>query len=328
MASKFTYDTNILRIREVFAINPQKQSFIEPYQIPMIYTEGRLKWWSGAELLSTIQVPSTSTSALDLLEEIQPGLSSLSTSFGSTIGYVITSTVAGLGTAGYVSTSYLEQKIIDLSYVYHYISATTLYDVIANLGNLSVIGGLPNPMGAIHSNYPANSGYVSTTHIQAYGFTQSSIGWTGANATQTTLSNATAIQSITIPLQWYSTQIVSSTQLSLDIFANLVLAPAAGAGDGLSNAVTFQTYCSRTGYNTPLGEALSVVIPSNVSSYTLGTLRLPFTQGTLIQDNIPLGYPTSLDLHFYQSNAASQTLAITTAIPKPNGVFVTLNNLN
>jgi hypothetical protein len=326
MASKFTYDTNILRIREVFAINPQKQDFIQPYQIPMIYTEGRLKWWSTVEFLSSISVPSASTSVLNLLEAIQPGLSSLSTAVYSTLAYALPSTVTGLGTAGYVSTSYLQNAINQLSLVNQYISATTLYDVIANLGNLAIIGGQVNPMGMIGSNFTSGYGYVSTSHITKYGLLESSIGWTGSNARFTTLGNDSEVNSVVVPIHWYSTQIVSSTQFTVDVFANLLVTPS-NVLDGIHSTIHLSSFFTRTGYNTPLGEHVTIEIPYGVSSYTIGSLRFPFSQTTLRQDSNPNGYPTSLQLKFAQSNEAGQDIAITTAIPTKSGVFVTLNNL-
>jgi hypothetical protein len=326
MASKFTYDTNILRIREVIAINPQKQDFIQPFEIPMIYTEGRLKWWSTIEFLSAISVPSASTSVLNLLEAIQPGLSSLSTAIYSTLADALPSTVAGLGTAGYVSTSYLQNAINQLSYVNQYISATTLYDVIANLGNLAIIGGLVNPMSMIGSNFTSGYGYISTSHLTKYGLLESSIGWTGSNERFTTIPNANKIDSVVVPIHWYSTQIVSSTQLTIDVFANMLLTPASGS-EGFVSTIFLSSFFTRTGYNTPLGEPVTLEIPYGVSSYTVGSLRFPFTQQTLSQDSNPNGYPFSLQMKFSQSNDSAQDIAITTAIPTKSGVFVTLNNL-
>ncbi len=329
MASKFTYDTNILRIREVFAINPQKQDFIQPFEIPMIYTEGRLKWWSTIEFLSAISVPSASTSVLNLLEAIQPGLSSLSTAVYSTLAEALPSTVAGLGTAGYVSTSYLQNAINQLSYVNQYISATTLYDVIANLGNLAIIGGLVNPMSMIGSNFTSGYGYISTSHLTKYGLLESSIGWTGSNERFTTIANnaANGSNSIVVPMNWYSTQIVSSTQLTIDVFTNMLVTPASGGPEGFVSTVYLSSFFTRTGYNTPLGEPVTLEIPYGVSSYTVGSLRFPFTEQTLRQDIVPYGYPPSLQLKFRQSNDSAQDIAITTAIPTKSGVFVTLNNL-
>jgi hypothetical protein len=323
MASKFTYDTNILRIREVFAINPQKQSFIEPYQIPMIYNEGRLKWWSPLEFFSSISVGTTSTTVLDLLNAIQPGLSSLS----SAISSVLVSTVNGLGDAGYVSTSYLENKIRLLSYVYHYISATTLYDVVANLGNLSIIGGLPNPMGQIGCNYPVNRGFVSTQYLSTYGYKMSSINWIGENYHQAPFVTGTVLDGPVVPINWFSTQIVSSTQFFIDINTNLVLTPDVGQGTGIQTTVNFSTFFTRAGaYVVPLGEPVVIDIPPGLSSYTIGSMRFPFNHCNIRETGID-GFPDSLQLRFYQTNAADQNLAITSAIPKTSGVFATLNNL-
>lgn len=49
MASRNTVDTNILRIRDVFAINPLTSELIQPAEIPVIGEKGRLKWMSSIE---------------------------------------------------------------------------------------------------------------------------------------------------------------------------------------------------------------------------------------------------------------------------------------
>ena len=85
MSSRYTVDTNILRIRDVYALNPLNADYVQVLQIPSIDVNGKLRWYSTLELLSSISVPSVSCSVLDILTSVQPGISTMSTIQGSTI---------------------------------------------------------------------------------------------------------------------------------------------------------------------------------------------------------------------------------------------------
>ena len=136
-------------------------------------SNGLVSWFSSINLLSSIYIPiptptnpAYSTPALEILQNIQPGLSTLSTILGSTIQTQFVSTIGGLAQSGFVNTSALDERTTILSQVYHYISATTLYDIIANLGNLRWITDNAGPLRLIQDelgNFPSFSGgYIST----------------------------------------------------------------------------------------------------------------------------------------------------------------------
>ena len=131
MTSKISYDTNLLRVRELYAVNKTTNDFIQPFAVPITGNQGEVLWFSTIEFLSTITIPPTNIPLVDLLDQIQPGLSSLSTQNGrlfSTNTSTLTSrlvssvanstppnfstpmysTVAGLGSAGYLSTVNIE----------------------------------------------------------------------------------------------------------------------------------------------------------------------------------------------------------------------------
>ena len=195
MSSRFTIDTNILRIRDVFAFNPANADFIQPGSVPVIATSGKVQWLSSLQFLSTISIPSLSTNILGILEIIQPGLSSLSTAQALTL----MSTVEGLGSSGYVSTSGLYYETSHLSLQYGYISSTTLVDCIAALGNMQTITGYPgNPSGlGPMGMFPAGvdktlgpRGYVSTLNPGEYHTYRSTLGLLGANFRNRSISFA------------------------------------------------------------------------------------------------------------------------------------------
>jgi hypothetical protein len=165
--SRTTLDTSYLRIREVFAINPQNKDFIKPLQIPSIGANGQLVWYSSLQLLSSISIPTTSCSVLDILTTVQSGISTLSTIQSSTLNYAFPSTVEGLVYSGYATQGYVQNQTSLLSQDKKYISATTLYDVITHLADMRWITDNAGPMGLIggpHNQYGSNlsGGYISS----------------------------------------------------------------------------------------------------------------------------------------------------------------------
>ena len=131
--SRDSLDTDILRIRNVTAINPKNQDYIQPQHIPNIGRQGVLQWYSSLQFLSTILIPSTGCTALDILTTVQGGISTMSTIQSLALTNSFVSTVLGLQESGYVDTSYILNRINNLSGDYGYISTTSLYDIINNL---------------------------------------------------------------------------------------------------------------------------------------------------------------------------------------------------
>ena len=85
MSSRFTVDTTYLKIRDVFAFNANSGEVIQRDSVPVIGHEGHLDWKSSLEFISSISVPTLSTTVLGILSRIQPGLSSLSSVYFSTV---------------------------------------------------------------------------------------------------------------------------------------------------------------------------------------------------------------------------------------------------
>jgi len=165
--SRTSYVADFLQIRTVVALNPIDGSYIPPSQIPITTTNGLLQWYSTVNFLSTIYMPSSlSTSILDVLQAVQPGLSTLSTVICSTIQSQLVSTVGGLSNSGYATTADIDNRTTLLSQEYGYISSTTLYDIITHLGDLSWIMAYGGPMPFCKNQtgpFPAlTGGYIST----------------------------------------------------------------------------------------------------------------------------------------------------------------------
>jgi hypothetical protein len=266
--------------------------------------------------LSTLSVPTQSTSVLDILTAVKPGLSTLSTAITTTLGMGLGSTVRGLGTIGYVSTQTLLREVQHLATNYGYISSTTLFDSFLCLADLKKIHAL-GPMGMF--NPVMSNGYVSTINPGEYHIYKSSLGITGANAFNTPLLIIpnTPIPTVDIDIRGFSTHIVGTSKMKIDVAANLSATYAGSPSYPLTTLSSFLVSGTR-----PVGTPVRI-------SYTNSNV----TQATLsffLDSNDLTPFPTTpLQLNHRMTNVGSLTTPIaslTTWIPDINGVFVTLDN--
>jgi hypothetical protein len=332
-SSRNTIDTDILRIREVFAFNPNSQDFIQPYQLPMISQNGRLRWWSTLELLSSISVPAVSCSVLDILQTVQPGISTISTVLVSTFTHFLNSTAVGLGSMGgsndtngqqyftgngYVSTSRLFDELAKLSGTWSYISSTTLYDVINRLGHLKFIGDDLGPMSFIGSNYEENVGYVSTAHCGEYRIYRSTVSKLGPNLIEVSGSNNQELQSVSIDVRGYQTHLVSTSKLILDVDVNM----SAEYKNGLQTSATFSNFLKHSDTQQIIGT--QVIFDLEPSQSTLNIGRLSFMVKK--EDLIP--WPTQINLRHVQSNSSNDSITLRTNVPSKGGIMAVMDNLD
>lgn len=213
---RYTLDTNIIKIRDVFAMDSKSGAVIQYDSFPVIGDEGHLVWKSSLEFLGGISC--LSTTVLELLEAIQPGLSTLSTNFTKGFNSMSVSSIDGLGET-YLTSSRFMTNITELSIEHGYISTTSFYDCVGSLSKMDFITQKIGPMiiflQAVDSNLPP-SGYISTINPGKYHNYYSTLGFTGG------LNNAninTGIQSLSLDLGGF--QILGSSKLRLDINANV-----------------------------------------------------------------------------------------------------------
>jgi hypothetical protein len=323
--SKFTYDTNILRIREVTALSSSNSAFIQPGQIPMIAQQGALKWYSTLEFFSTMSVPSLSCSVLDILSSVQPGISTMSSIQTSTFTTFLRSTVAGLGSAGlsqlgqgYVSTSKLNDTVAMLSYNYGYISATTLYDCLTSLGSLRNIGDNFGPMARIGSNF--TGGYVSTLNPGEYTIYLSTVYNEGGNLFNTSITNGDNRTSAQIRVAGFSNHLVATSKMTVDVMANLQM----NFAGNLTGTCYVSSYLTAVGDTKQIGEPVRLAIYAGASNCSLANLRYLLKKSDLTP------CPDVLQVHHVANftNPGANTATITTWIPEQNGLFLTLNNVD
>jgi len=305
MSSKITLDTTTLLIRDLIVKNPDTEQAIPDNYIPVIGGQGVVKWKEPYEFLSTVSIPTLSNSFVGMLGMIRPGLSSLSTAFYSSLTSTMTSTVAGLGSMGYVSSSRLYTEIQGLG-DRGYISSTTLFNCINNLGNLTTFATTLRFTDGVTRNF-GNVGYVSTLHPGEYKIYQSSLGLQGSNLNAVNVTAEQIKESAVIDIGGFSRHIVGSSKMKIDINTNLGITHSGAA------LTTLSTFLMTNTLTTPVG--LPVVM-----SYTTNTTSMGNVSFLLNSNDIR----NNTTLKLCHSSGRSGT--ITTTIPLSGGIHITLDN--
>ncbi len=301
MASRFTLDTNILRIRDVFAFNPSNADFIQAEEIPIMGKKGQLKWYSSLEFLSSISIPTTSTNALDLLQQIQPGLSSFSTI---------------LGENDYVTQEELDTTVTELSGTYKYISATTLYDCFVHLGDMQIIG---NELGPMISGSNLSGGYVSTVHPGEYRIYHSTLFNQQSNIARSDVANlGQNISTATFSLAGFNSNIVNSSKMKLDIQTNMNI----NFYDGICDTWTISSFLLNQATGALVGTPHVIDFPVNYSNAYIGNVSF------LLRSNDFAVFPNTVRLCHRITTAIDSNCDFFSGVPRRNGIFVTLDNLD
>ena len=317
MASRNTLDTNLLRVRTVTAFNPTTSDFIQPAQIPVIGDQGGVKWMSSLEFLSSISVPKVRCSVLDILNTVQPGISTMSTITASTLKTYLMSTVGGLGQSSYVSTSQMNLELDFLSQRHgFYISSTTLYDVIVALSNLSVIEGIgPIPNARASAGSRLSGGYVHTVNPGHYTRYQSSLG--GGHMMNATLTSGAGYPGVTVDIGGYKDKFVNTSKLTVDVFNGVNVTFTGGAPAGTA----FSTFLvsTNTGGLT-VGDPVVYNIPTGTTTFSIPMSRFFIPPTGINRENVP----TSLTVGYRTNTGAT----LTENVPTIGGIFVTLDNMD
>jgi hypothetical protein len=299
MASRFTLDTNILRIRDVFAFNPSNADFIQPLQIPIMGNKGQLKWYSSIELLSSISVPTTNTNVLDLLQQIQPGLSSISTYIGE---------------GDFVTQATLDETVTQLSFTYKYISNTTLYDCFVNLGDMQVIG---NELGPMITGSNLSGGYVSTVNPGEYRTYYSTVDNTGVNIMAHDVANTGSNYSTAIfSLAGYSAKRLPYSKMSVDIHTNMNV----NFYDGICDTWTISSFLLNQATGAIVGRPEVADFPPNYSNANIGSVKF------FLNSNDLTPFPNVVRLCHRITTPIDSNCDLSTGVPRKNGIFVTLDN--
>jgi len=302
-------DTKLLKIRDVFCLNPSNSDYIQPGSIPAVGDAGHIEWVSSVNFMTYIGAATVNNIVT---------FSSLSTYTVST-GLNLASTVAGLGSLpngqDYVSSSKLTNLINGLSITHGYVSSTSLYDSITHLGDMRQITDQIGVMVKFLSGNGSNlsGGYVSTMNPGYYRIYKSTLGLGGGNLNQVLADGATATSG-SLNIGGFANKIVPASHLRLDINANITLGYS-GSGPTTTSFSTFL-----------VNQANSQVVGTPVSLTFNGANAMMTNLSFILKSSQLTPYPTTLQIRHRLVNGQSSNATLVTQIPQSGGVFATLDN--
>jgi hypothetical protein len=298
-------DTNILTVRNIIAFRPTEwQTHIQPNSAPAIDAIGNLKWKSSLEFISTMKEVSP-------IFQIQTGLSTFITGSEANMKRVLQSTVAGLGSIDYISTSGLEKSINMLTYASGYIDSPSFYDCVNHLTQLEDITRYVGPMVKFirsSGNVFEPRGYIQTANPGKYRIYTSTLGLQGSNLNNTAINNSGVTTSGIIDIGGYSRLIIPGvSKMRIDV----------NIGLQHTTAGTFSTFLLTAGASEePIG------VPVVVNYLTPPTAPIGKITYFLTAEDF-INTPDKL----WVGHRGDVTNA-TTAIPLVGGIQVTLNNMD
>jgi hypothetical protein len=146
VSSRKTYDTDSITLRRIFSYDLSNSPFSTGFVLTAL-TKGVVSFTTLNLALSTIGVPDLPALQSTLEGELVSTIGYFTSNLPSSASFFLPSTVAGLGTSGYVSTTYLTSTIDGLGTL-GYLSSFVIGDTVTS----SIIG-----LGS--------SGYVSSTQL-------------------------------------------------------------------------------------------------------------------------------------------------------------------
>ena len=239
----------------------------------------------------------------------------------------LTSTLNGLGTAGYISSSQLQSSVVALKQSFFVVNGNTLY--LQGSGNTLTVSSL------------ASIVYLSS-------FIQSTITYKGANGTIAPIWNTNngslLFSTANLQLDSFSTLITSKSIVTIEVLGNYMFSPLAlpqspvpiymssfvqsglpGNSNYLSSQM-FQTMFFPTNYNSGLTGGLY----GNISNYFAPKIKMSMP-GSVVQSfytNAPLmlGHylPNAVSLNVTQGFLNSNT---TVFFGSTNSVFISVQNM-
>jgi hypothetical protein len=316
-ATRVTIDTNILHVRNIFAPN------VAPNSAPAIGPYGHFNWKSPLEFISSM-------GAVSSLTEMYFGLSSLSSICDYNIKDLLRSTVIGIGSSGYTSTSAVSDTATSLCYTHSYISSSSLYECVNNLTQLNYITSNIGPMvkfvrGDGYRFEPR--GYVKTANPGFYRIYNSTIGLQGSNLLNTEIISDVTTPSGIIDIGGYRNLINEASKMRIDVEIGLEITEAGvGSGAGAGALKTIRTFLYASDPREIIG---TPVVFDYKQLGKLGKITYFLTYADLASRpaTLKIGHYCYSDA-FDPLGAGERAGSATTNIPSNGGIFITLNNMD
>ena len=199
--SRKTYDTQSIVLRRIFAYDISNNAPFSTGYILTALTKGTASFVSPNVTLSTIGFPNLPATISTLSGELFSTAQFISLVYTSTIISYLPSTVTGLGTAGYVSTSFYDEKTTStvqglgtVGYV-----STSFYDAktISTIDGLGTLGYLSSAVvqGPITSTVVGlgTLGYISSSQLLSSLTGLGSLGYVSSSQLTSSLLDLTAL---------------------------------------------------------------------------------------------------------------------------------------
>jgi hypothetical protein len=255
------------------------------------------------------------------------GAVNVSVNSSSLVDSPLTSTLNGLGTAGYISSSQLQSSVVALKQSFFVVNANTIY--LQGTGNSLTVSSL------------ASIVYLSS-------FLQSTVTYRGSNGTiapqWTVGTQAISFTTANLQLDSFSTLITSNAIVNIEVLGNFMFSPLAlpqtpvpiymssfvrsgvtGNANYLSSQM-FQTMFFPTNYNSGIAGGLY----GNISNYFAPKIKMSIP-GSVVQNFYPnaplvLGHylPNAVTLTTTQGFLNSNT---TVFFGSTNSVFISVQNM-
>lgn len=296
-------ESDIITGRNIIFFNPEERNtHIQPASAPVIGSLGHLKWLSSLEFINYMKETLP-------IYELQPGLSTVHQNTQRDMLANTRSTVAGIGSMSYISTSSLARSMGSLTYTHGYISSSALYDSINKLTNLKNITDTIGPM----LKFVRGSGkrfedraFVKTANPGSYRIYSSTLGLQGSNLSNATINNSGVTTSGIIDIGGYSNLIIPGvSKMRIDV----------NIGLQYSNMGKFSTFLL-SAPSVPIGTPVVVNYISPPSA-PIGKITYFLTAADF----------TNTPNKIWIGHRGDSTNA-TTSIPSVGGIHVTLNNMD
>ena len=297
-------ESDLITARNIIFFRPEEtNTHIQEASAPAIGSLGHLKWMSSLEFINSMKETLP-------IYDLQPGLSTIHQNLQRDMIANTKSTVAGIGSISYVSTSGLVRAMGTLSYTHGYISTSALYDCINSLTNLRNITDAVGPMVKFVRSQGErfeDRAFVKTANPGSYRIYSSTLSLQGSNLNNTAINNSGVITSGIIDIGGYRHLIIPGvSKMRIDV----------NIGLEHTTAGKFSTFLLSAQGSSPIGTPV-VVNYLTPPTAPIGKITYFLTAADFINT------PNKL----WIGHRGDPTNA-TTAIPSFGGIHVTLNNMD
>lgn len=295
VSSRKTYDTDSIALRRIFAYDISNNSPFSTGYILTSLTKGVVSFQSPTLSLSSIGWVNLPAQISTLSGELFSTSQVMASLYPSSTQFFLPSTVAGLGSSGYVSTSYLAQQLrstsVGLGTLGYLSSSVVTVPITSTVVGLGTVGYVSSSQLASTVGGLGSSSYISTLSLQSTIEGLASSSYISSSQLASTVSGLGSSSYIsTLSLQSTITGLGSSSYISSSQLASTV--SGLGSAGFLSTVrilrSTFQNINLPTWSNAGF-------LYSNVDTNTVSLSTISFDMGDAMRSQI-IPNVTKLDI--------------------------------